>query len=86
MDLELLKIELVSLGDSLQQKPASQLSRLERSILSSRVLAFSKDSTQPVASFIEDTITSLSEWINNAALSDPNMEVNISECSPLILC
>jgi hypothetical protein len=86
VDIELLKNELVFLGASLQQKSASQLSRMERSILSSRVLAFSKDTTQPIASFIEESVTLLSEWIDNSAMNRSKMEVSVFKRSLCILC
>ena len=63
VDLETFKIDLSSVESSLYTKSASEMSRLERSIASTRILAFSKDQTQPVASFLGRTRLCLVEWV-----------------------
>ena len=67
MDLETFKLDISIVESSLQKKSASEMSRLERSMASTHILAFSKDPTQPVASFISYTRLCLLRWIEQQA-------------------
>jgi len=51
------------------------MSRLERSIASSRNRAFSKDSTQPLEAFLEQSLLLLGNWIEGEAPQCSNIEV-----------
>ncbi|MCJ1389381.1 hypothetical protein MMC18_002238 [Xylographa bjoerkii] len=73
VDLETFKIDLSTVELSLHKKPASEMSRLERSMASARILTFSKDLTQPVANFLGHTRFCLTEWVEQQA-SQTNLE------------
>ena len=75
VELELLGCHQDAIRLSITHKPVSQFSRLERSMASINSLAFSKDSTQPLAGFIESMRSGLSEWIQGQAQGTPNDQV-----------
>ena len=67
VDLEAFKVMLSAVESSLHKKSASEMSRLERSMASTRVLAFSKDQTQPVAGFLDNVRLCLTDWVEEQA-------------------
>ena len=69
-----LRSGIASLEHGLNQKVPSQMSRLERSIASNDVFTFSKDSTKPVAAFLEGCERDLSKWIEQYSLDDERDE------------
>lgn len=75
VDLETLKEGLLTIESTVHHKSASQMSRLERSIASENISAFSKDSTQPLAAFIRHVLQLLTSWIDREAPQCSNIEV-----------
>ena len=67
VELEIFKHDVFITESSLHHKSAYQMSRLERSMMSSHVLAFAKDSTQPLAEFLRSSIQHLSAWLEERA-------------------
>ena len=61
--------------DSSESKSLSHLTRLERSLASRRNLVFAKDSTQPLARFIDNTGRILCQQVEYQALKQIKDEV-----------
>ncbi|MCJ1283644.1 hypothetical protein MMC26_002975 [Xylographa opegraphella] len=80
VDLETFKVDLSTVESSLHKKSASELSRLERSMASIRILAFSKDQTQPVANFLSHTRLCLADWVEEQASNVTNNEASNFLC------
>ncbi|MCJ1246042.1 hypothetical protein MMC30_003246 [Trapelia coarctata] len=78
VDLHILKQELLAIESSMHHKSASQMSRLERSIASSRNRAFSKDSTQPLEAFLEQALLLLTDWIEREAPQCSNIKAALT--------
>lgn len=63
----LLMLSAISeIGQLLDGKPQNQLSRLERSMLSKRNLSYSKDSTQPLESFLIESSRTIGSFLDNS--------------------
>ena len=75
VELEIFKHDFIFTESSLHHKSASQMSRLERSMMSTRVLAFTKDSTQPIAGFLTSSVQCLSAWLEEQARYASDAEV-----------
>ena len=63
IELELIGCLVVDIRQALPQKSRLQLSVLERSMVSNQLLTFSKESTQPIAGFVDSMRQSLLNWI-----------------------
>ena len=75
VDLEIFKHDVLLIESSLHHKSASQMSRLERSMMSTHVLTFTKDSTQPLAEFLTSSVQYLSAWLGEQARYAADAEV-----------
>ena len=64
------------------QKPAAELTGLERSILAGVVLAYSKDRTAHLAGFLEKTCLTIMAWLENPAV---DTRYNVSALLPEVL-
>lgn len=73
----MLKQELLAIESAIHHKSASQMSRMERSIASSHIPAFLKDSTQPLGVFIAQSLSLLTEWIETESQQCSNIEVMV---------
>ena len=62
-ELGMLSSETAAIEHGLNHRAPSQMSKLERSMASNDVFAFSKDSTKPIAAFLSGCERDLSEWI-----------------------
>lgn len=73
MSIELCSLEqrLGAVYNGISGKMPSQMSRLERSIASDRVLSFSKDATQPLAKFLGSIRLLTNEAIDKLAMQKP---------------
>lgn len=76
LELHHLKQRLVQSNDSANQLKPSQMTRLERSMASSRIQSLMKDTTQPVGSFLSDCGQALYDYIqglDEASLRSPEI-------------
>ncbi|CEJ53778.1 hypothetical protein PMG11_00119 [Penicillium brasilianum] len=76
LDLHRLKQRLVHSNDSANQLKPSQMTRLERSLASSRIQSLMKDTTQPVGTFLSDCGQALYDYIqrlDGASLEAPEI-------------
>ncbi|KAF3393833.1 Midasin [Penicillium rolfsii] len=76
LELHHLKQRLVHSNDSANQLKLSQMTRLERSLASSRIQSLMKDTTQPVGSFLSDCGQALYDYIQSldeASLGSPDI-------------
>ncbi|CAI7672580.1 unnamed protein product [Penicillium pancosmium] len=65
LEIYRLRQGLVRANESSQQLKPSQMTRLERSLASTRIQSLMKDSTQPVGNFLSDCGQALYEFIQN---------------------
>ncbi|KAE8349456.1 hypothetical protein BDV28DRAFT_151862 [Aspergillus coremiiformis] len=76
LDLQLLKQGLLQADESSKLLKPSQMSRLERSLASTRVPSLMKDATQPIGSFLSDcgqAMYDLIQTLDQDALQNPNI-------------
>ena len=67
VDLETFQVDFSRVESSLHKKSPSEMSQLERSMAATRIQAFSKDQTQPLAKFLDHTRLCLANWIEEQA-------------------
>lgn len=65
---------LITVSEAAFTKKPSEMTRLERSMVSGRIASLRKDSTHAVSSFLLHCCQAISEWVQNAAQSDVSVE------------